>query len=1034
MARVPSVVGGRLLETPDGDADGAIVGSPAWFAWLRSDVSRSFSFQSPAGTFTARRERRRRGGHYWIAYRTSAGRQHKAYLGKVDDLTAERLAHVAGTLAERIAAAGQAPEAAARDPGAIPRGQRQGSGVPLLATKLFAPRTRSDLVPRSRLLDSLAAGLEMARLTLLSAPAGAGKTTLLAAWLAGLDRPVGWLTFDMRDRDAGTVLRYLITAVQAIAPRCGRRALARLDAPQPPPPDVVVTDLLNELVELPTPGLLVLDDYHTIRSDEIHAAVGLLVEHLPPTVHLVIASREDPPLPLPRLRARNELTEVRASDLRFTVEEAAAFLGTGMGLKLDDEQVTTLVDRTEGWVAGLQLVGLALRNRRDPAAFIREFAGGQRLVADYLTAEVLERQRASTREFLLATSVLDRLTAPLCDAVLGSASRPESRRMLEELERSNLFLVPLDEDRVWFRYHHLFAEVMRAALAREAGPDAVAALHRRAGRWLGEQGLLPEAIDHALAADAPEDAATWIEALWPSMFATMSIHQTLGAWLSALPDSVVRARPALCLARAWLLIHRVELGPAAAWTDAAARALPAAHDDARPARGAVAATRAYLAIVAPDLAPDSAVGWAERALVDLPPDDLALRGIAGQSLGQAALAAGRLHRAERAFAQVAQASRTAGLIQGSLTAGLHLANVQRLRGTHRQAVATARTALAWADEHPVPTIVGRLRTALAELLLDENDLVAALTMATEGLNAPLEFGNAPPLVLLASLPLVRLRLAQGDPAAAAALVDELRPLVIEGPYAMVTRMFDAAQARVRLAMGDASTAVAWASGAAWVGTVGVTVLADPLRWGAGAVEAVAVTPARILTVHGRITGDAALLDQAEDHLEAVRRLATEHGLGWLRLQVLILRALLVDARGDREEALRSLGAAVAQAEPEGVIRPFLDEGPSMIELLSDLRATASSDGTSPRALDTLLSAFPGRGPESRSTGLVEPLTQREIEVLRLVAAGHSNAEIAAELFVERSTVKTHLIHLYDKLGVHSRTQALAQARALRILT
>jgi LuxR family maltose regulon positive regulatory protein len=325
----------------------------------------------------------------------------------------------------------------------------------------------------------------------------------------------------------------------------------------------------------------------------------LLVDHLPPTLHLVVASREDPPLPLSRLRARRQLTEVRAADLGFNVEEAAALLGAGMGLRLAEAQVAALVERTEGWVAGLQLAGLALRDRPDPAAFVAGFAGGHRLVADYLVAEVLDRQPPSTRRFLLATSVLDRLCAPLCDAVLAPGDAGNSQGVLEELERANLFLVPLDDERVWYRYHHLFADALRARLPWEAGPGLAGAVHQRASAWFGRQGLLPEAIHHALAAGATEAAVGWIEALTPSMFATMSIHQTLAAWLAALPEPVVRARPPLCLAQAWLLIHRVELEPAAAWIDAAARALPAADDDAGPGRGAVTATRAYMATVVP---------------------------------------------------------------------------------------------------------------------------------------------------------------------------------------------------------------------------------------------------------------------------------------------------------------------------------------------------------------------------------------------------------------------------------------------------
>jgi LuxR family maltose regulon positive regulatory protein len=439
-----------------------------------------------------------------------------------------------------------------------------------------------------------------------------------------------------------------------------------------------------------------------------------------------------------------------------------------------------------------------------------------------------------------------------------------------------------------------------------------------------------------------------------------------------------------------------------------------------------------MATVVPDTAPHDAIAWAERALADLAGDDVAFRGIAGISLGQATLALGRLDRAERAFAEVAAAARATGLVQSNLTATTQQINVQRLRGGRRRALATGRAALTWASEHVVPSTVGRLRTVLAELLLDGNDLTAAMPLATEGLAAPREFGGAPPLVMLASLPVVRLRLAEGDTAAAGAVLDQVRPLVQHGPFAMVAQLLAAADARVQLAMGDGAAAAAWAATVAWVGAVEPIALADMLRFGAAGVEAAGATPARILVAHGRATGDPALLRQAERHLEAAWQLAERHGVGWLRLRVLILRALLAHAQGNSDAALGSLTAAVAQAEPEGVIRPFVDEGEPMAALLADLRG-APRDGRGPAYLDTLLAAFPGGHLAPHRTGLIEPLTERELEVLRLVAGGRSNAQMAAGLFVEHSTVKTHLIHLYRKLGVHSRVQAVARARALGLL-
>jgi LuxR family transcriptional regulator, maltose regulon positive regulatory protein len=1011
MTKIPSVAGGRLQGTATAGADGLAVGSPGWFAWLADDAARSFSFRSAAGTYTARKERRQRGGAYWVAYRTAAGRQHKCYLGKAEELTLERLAEVAAALAGRVA---------------------DSAALPLVATKLFVPRPRPDLVPRPRLLARLDAGLDRGRCSLLSAPAGAGKTSLLAAWLAGLDRPAAWLTLDERDQDVVQVLRYLVAAVQRTAPTCGRGALAWLDAPQPPPAEVVVTELVNDLAALPAPGLLVLDDYHLVRAPAVHGAVGFLVDHLPPTLHLVIASREDPPLPLPRLRAGNQLVELRAADLGFSVEEAAAFLGAGMGLRLAEAQVAALVERTEGWAAGLQLAGLALRDRPDPAAFLAAFTGGHRLVADYLLTEVLDRQPASTRRFLLATGVLDRLCAPLCDALLAPDA-DDSQAVLEELERANLFLVPLDDQRVWYRYHHLLADALRARLAREAGRGAAAELHRRASAWFGREGLLAEAIDHALAGGAVEDAATWIEALTPTLISRSVIHGSLAQWMASLPESVVLARPLLCLQRALLLGYRFQFEAAAAWVEAARRALPAAADgpsspEIRRWRGAVSATQAYLATAGPAPAPAQALAWVEAALADLPEDDVTYRSLAHHSLGQAALVQGQLDRAERALAAAATTGRAAGIVHGTLVAAVQQVSLQRVRGARHQALATARAALAWAAEQAEPGTpgVGMLSVVLADLLRDGNALADALPLATEGLRAVRQYGDAPPIALVATLSLARLRLALGEPAGAAELLTEARPLVQDGPFAVLAPLLDAVEAEILIGHGDPTAAVDWA----------MTTALDPspeTRFGgvifAAGVEALGVTPSRVLVSHGRATGDTAALGQAERGLEAARRLAEEQGLGWLRLRMLLLTALLADAQGDHDAALAALAAAVAQAEPEGVVRPFLDEGAPMAALLADLR----DGGAPPAYLDTLLAAFPGQAPGPRQAGLVEPLTERELEVLRLLSAGRSNAEMAAELFVEQSTVKTHLIHLYSKLGVHSRTQAVARARALGLL-
>jgi LuxR family transcriptional regulator, maltose regulon positive regulatory protein len=1047
MTRIPLVTEGMLHVAGAREASRVVVGSPAWFAWLADDSARSFSFHSPAGVYTARKERRQRGGAYWVAYRTAAGRQYKKYLGTVADLTPEHLAEAAAALAELIADSAPTPSDSVTGSSGSPGQMARNAAGLLLTTKLFVPRPRPDLVQRPRLLVRLNEGLNEGRCSLLSAPAGAGKTSLLATWVAQLDRPVAWLALDERDQEVHQVLRYLVASLQTIAPECGRTGLALLDAPPAAPPEVVLTSLLNDLAALPVPALLVLDDYHLVREPAIHSALDFLVNHLPPTLHLVIATREDPPLPLPRLRARGQLIEVRAADLRFNVEEATAFLDAGMGLRLTEHQVAALVQRTEGWAVGLQLAGLALRDRNDPAPFVEAFTGGHRLVADYLVAEVLERQPVPVRRFLLLTSVLDRLCAPLCDALLaadlGSADAPSptisSQHVLEDLDRANLFLVPLDDDRTWYRYHHLFADVLRGRLAREAGQEAVALLHRQASAWFGRQGLLPEAIGHALTADAVDDAASWIEALMPSIFATMSIHQALADWLSALPEPVLRSRPRLCLAQAWLLIYQVELEAAAAWVDAAAQALPPTHNDAahqdaaRQAHGAVAATRAYLATVGLAGVPKDVDVLAEQAIADLARDDAIFRGVAYMSLGQAALALGKLDRAENAFTEAAMVSR-AGLVNGAVTAVTQQISVQRLRGAHRRALATGWATLAWAGEHYDPPSLRRLRSVMADLLLDENDLAAALPLVVEGLRAPREYGNPPPLVLLATLPLARLRLAEGDTAAAAAALTDVRPL-IQGPFAVLAPLIDAAEARVRLTVDDGAAALGWAV------ALDPAALPGRLRFGVPGVEATVVTPLRILVRQGRATADTAVLREAARRLDAAWQLAEQQGIGWLRLQLRIAQSLLAEAQSDHDVALRSLAAAVAEAEPEGIIRPFLDEGAPMAALLAALRKATREQrllgSTTSAYVDTLLE-FTGQTPSPLASRrhpevLIEPLSARELDVLRLLSDGRSNAEIARALFVEQSTVKTHLIHLYRKLEVSSRTQAMSRARELRLL-
>jgi LuxR family maltose regulon positive regulatory protein len=865
---------------------------------------------------------------------------------------------------------------------------------------------------------------------LLSAAAGSGKTTLLAAWLASTHRPVAWLTLDERDQDVHQFVRYLVGALDRVAPAACRAAGAWLDAPTLPPVEVVLKVLLNDLAALPEPCLLVLDDYHVVRTPAVHHVLAFLLEHLPPAVHLVIASREDPPLPLPRLRGRGQLAELRAADLRFTPAEAAGFLGDGLGLRLSSEHVATLVERTEGWAAGLQLAGLALRDRPDPAAFVAAFAGDHRLVTDYLTSEVLDRQPPATRRFLLLTSILDRLCGPLCDAVLApdaaSGDRGhvhDSQRMLEALETANLFLVPLDDERRWYRYHHLFAAVLRQRLLSVMPGAEVGALHRRAGAWCAAHDLAGEAIDHALAAGDLDDAAVLIEVAGAAAVGRGE-HVTLQRWLDALPPDLVRARPRLGLARAWSLMIRGDLGALEAQLRAVEEAAPDTALDAMAGEIAVLRSTAYLD-------PDRLRSRAEArlALARLPAGAAPLRGLALLNEGLTGVLEGDLAAAEPALEEAIALSDAAGDRATALAALNMLGGVAEARGRLRLAVERFERILDLGRDdarHRLPPLPVAFAAAnLVGVRYELNDLA----------------GVEPPLTIVLSIAeqwptneflwLSLLRLppacqAVGEPQRAREVLDQAAALVRRGGARYRGALVEAGRARLALLSGA-------------LGAGGLTSLAEPAD--------LADCPAYLLELY---RADRAQLliargEAAAALREATELLATADGAGHERVAIaaLIARALAHEALDDRPAALDSLGQALARAEPEGYVRSFVDAGPAMAALLAAVRGEARGrrgvGGESSLAyVNALLAAFPGRGPAPANAppapaALLEPLTTRELDVLRRLAAGASNAEMARDLFVEASTVKTHLANLYGKLGAHSRGQAVARARDLGLL-
>lgn len=888
---------------------------------------------------------------------------------------------------------------------------------PLLGTKLHVPRRRRGLVARPRLSERLGRGDEAA-LTLVSAPAGFGKTTLLTEWLAGTApaRPVAWLSLDERDDDPVVFWTYLVAALQAAVDGLGDGARAALRDPSAAMDDVLAT-LVNELDALPGGVVLVLDDYHVVTARGVHDRVAHLVERLPPNVSLVIATRADPPLPLARLRARAQLVEVRAADLRFTAEEAAAYLAGAMGLALTPEQVAALGARTEGWIAALQLAALSMQGREDPGTFLAGFAGDDRYVVDYLVEEVLQRQPGDVRDFLLSTAVLSRLSGPLCDAVVG---REGSAAVLEELDRANLFLVPLDDRRHWYRYHHLFADVLRARLLAEQ-PRRVATLHRRAGEWFAHHGEPGEAIGHALAGGDPGRAADLVELAMPAARQNRQ-ETTLRHWFAQLPEHVLRDRPLLRAGYAGaILVHgEVEgveehLRDAERWLAAAG---PRADDAVvRTVRSQVAVYRAAQARLTGDL--PGTVTHAERVLELAGDDEHLVRGSAAGLLGLAHWTAGDLDAAHRWWTESRERLHRAGHHSDTLGVALALADIDLARGRLRDARATYESGLATVARHGARVLRGAadVHVGLCEVHLERDDLEAA----RQHLAAAARLGDAAGLPQnrhRSRIAAARLRAAEGDLDGAVELLDEAERVYC-GDLFPDLRPVSALRARVLVRQRRVAEALTWAR------ERGLSPDDPPsyLR------EYEHATLARVLLAEHEDSGDPVPVARATALLERLVRAAEEGRREGSVLSLSVLLALARRAGGDTPGALAALERAVALAEPEGRVRVFLDEGRPVTALLRDLGSRRG--GALLRRLPGV-GPVPDAGPPPRRV-LVDPLSARELEVLRLLDTDLDGPGIARELYLSLNTVRTHTRNVYAKLGVNSRRAAVRRAGELDLL-
>ncbi len=901
----------------------------------------------------------------------------------------------------------------------------------LVSTKLHIPAPRPALVPRDRLTARLDADERIA-LTLVSAAPGFGKTTILSTWLAGTtDRAVAWVSLDEGDSQPSMFWQYVVAALGTAVPGVGAGVLPLLEAGQPATP-ALLTSVLNDLAEAPTRITLVLDDYHLADGAEVAEGMTYVLDHRPPNLHVVVGTRADPQLPLSRLRARGELLELRARDLRFTADEAAAYLTDVHGLTLGPDDVAALEARTEGWAAALQLAALSMQGRDDVGGFVAGFAGTDRFVVDYLVDEVLSRQSGDVRDFLVRTSMLDRLCGDLCDAVLETSG---SATVLDSLDRANLFVIPLDDERRWYRYHHLFADVLRAHLRSTNTVAEVNALHARASRWYADAREPVGAVRHAVAAGELELAADVVETATPDL--RRQRHEAvLRRWSDDFPDDVLRHRPVLAVTFVGALMSCNEFAAVGPRLDALAAQLPAierriadgpdsgtgltAIDETEIARipGAIELYRAGLALVSGDLA--GTHRHAALAIEAAPESDDVVRSGASGLSGLAHWAVGELDDAYARYDVCVAGLRRAQHLSDAIGCYLTLAEIRAAQGRRRDAGRVLADALALAGDSTGSPARGiaDIHVGLAELALERGDLVTARTHLDtarsfgEELALPRYAGRSRAVAAL-------LAEAEGDLVGALDLVTEAEQVYL-GDFSPNVRPLHAAAARLHLRLGDLDAAERWARDRGLTAQDDVAYLREYEH----------VTFAEVLLARDRTSGDAQALTDSRDLLQRLLDVATAGGRDATVIDVEVLQAL---AAPDDRAASEAIARAVALAEPESVVRPFTRHGSAIVPLLT---ALAAIPGSSPYAA-TLLRAVPSSAPETAITNdtaqLIDPLSPRELEVLRLLASDLDGPEIARHLFLSLNTVRTHTKSIYTKLGVTSRRAAVRRGSELGLI-
>ncbi|MBV7337478.1 LuxR C-terminal-related transcriptional regulator [Chloroflexi bacterium TSY] len=904
---------------------------------------------------------------------------------------------------------------------------------PILQTKLYAPPPRPDLIQRPRLIEKLNNGIHR-KLTLISAPAGFGKTTLVSDWLRQIDMPVAWLSLDEDDNDPIRFLSYLIAALQQIEPEIGRDMPSLLEAAQPLPLQSLITKLINDVVATSTRKIMVvLDDYHLIDAQSIHHALTSLLNYLPPQMHFIVTTRADPPWPLSRLRAQGQLTELKATDLRFTLAEAEAFLNQGMHLNLSAENIAALETRTEGWVAGLQLFALSLREREQDT-WSAALSGRHRDIADYLAEEVLPRQPEPVQSFLAQTAILNRLNSNLCDAVTGQS---DSHAMLISLERANLFIIPLDDERCWYRYHHLFADFLGHYLQRRFGQTEIIKLNERASLWYEENDFFLEAIHHAFKADDWVRTARLVEQVAPTLSANGQLS-TLLRWLKELPEQVIQMRPRLCLEYSWALLITGEFEAPKPYLQAAEETLTTKSNPAdETLLGILAAIRAAIASLTNRV--EQAITFSQQALHYLPEDNLKWRATAATSLGLAHQRSGNLFAADQVLADACRFSAAIGNVQNTLLAIGKRGQVQTARGQLKQAAKTYQEAIDLTTNlnGHLAAMGGLAYLGLGELSYEWNKLEEAtqfLLKAIE-LGQQWEPNGIPDILTSCYLTLAQVYQAQNDFEAAQNRLEQAREQARIAPFPDFSARLTVLQTRLWLAQGETSLALRWAKE---IEERNVDVDAHEKL-----IEPIKIALIRVRLAHRKL--NEANYRTIMTTLAKVHQVAESTGCLSSALEVLILQAFAYHVQGQSSPALKVLTKALTQAEPAGYIRLFVDEGALMTQLLLRLIKKQQQEhrplpAPSPMYLRQLLA---GLGVEmaldtpieagAKINAALDPLTDRELEVLELVAAGLSNRDIAQQLTLSLGTVKRHVSNINSKLQASSRTEAVALARASNLL-